>query len=204
MLTINKKSLATATIAATALAGLGLATAPGASAAETATKTVTKTFTQNCQTVGPLGARSFPSTITVTQPVSVKRGAAFSITTKLKINVPASVNTSAAALGADQQVTTLTVVNVNTTLLSKATTDLTGAGSAKAPKAPVTSGKPSTLVFPALKTAFKAGAKAGNAAAKTGSITGNFQLYKNGAALGGPLPLQCAAQNVLVTSIKIV
>lgn len=204
MIILNKKTLTSATIAATAVAGLGLATAPMASAAPTATKTVSKSFVQTCQTVGPLGSRKFPSKITVTQPTSVKHGTSFTVTTLLNITVPASVNSAAHSLGANSQRTTLKTINVNTTLLSKATTDITGAGSTTAPVAPVGTSA-TTLKFPKITTKFTAGSKAGSASVKTGSISGSFVLYAsaNGSGPGSTQQLSCAAQNVPVTSITI-
>lgn len=198
------KALATVTAAAAAVAGLSLAVAPGANAATDATKTVTKSFTQTCQTVGPLGQRSFPSTITVTLPTSVAHGASFTTTTKIKLTVPGSVNGAAYALGARSQQTTLQTINVNTTKLSKATWDITGAGVTTAPKTNVPNGTPTTLTFPLIHTTFKAGATAGTANIKTGSIAGFFNLYAaDGSNPFGQQQLSCAAQNVLVTTLPV-
>lgn len=198
------KRLASVTVAAAAAAGLTLAMTPAASATATATATRTTTYTQKC-TVGILGSRDLPTKVVVTGPTAVARNAPFSVSTKITVTVPSSVNQAAYALGARSQKVVLSTINVNTTKTTTPTKDITGTGSLAGPKIVVPATGTSTIAFPAKAASFKAASTTGIATAKTGSISGLAYLYNSSGALvgGQPQKITCGAQNVLVFSLKV-
>jgi hypothetical protein len=198
------KSLATVTAAAAAVAGFSFVLAPNAMAATDANKTVTTSYTQHCTTVGILGPQDFPTKVTVTGPASVKRGANFTVTTKIVITVPAKVNTAASGAGAAKQQTTFQTINVGTTRTTTPTKDITGAGNVVAPTIAVPSGKTSQISVPVISTTFKAGSTAGAATAKTGAIQGFFHLYNAaGQDTFGQQNLVCGAANKQVFTFTV-
>ena len=205
----TKKSLATATIAATALAGFSFALAPAANASSAAaTKSFSKSFTQTCQQVGPLTDQKLGATVSGTVPTTVKRGAAFKLTnTKIKVTVPANINTILAGSGITTATVTFSVVNINNVDLAPTVKD-TVATNITTAKIPVVPGKPSNFVAPKAGTlpavALKGGAKAGTATIKSGAVKSTFQGYdKTGAKVGGPQTVSCAAVNAVLTTIKV-
>ncbi len=203
----TKKSLATATVAATALAGFSFALAPAANAQALATKTFSKAFTQKCQTVGPFGANSLGATVSGVVPTAVKKGAAFNLTNaKVKTTIPATLNSAAFAAGGRSQIVTFTVINLDNTKIAPSVKNiLTKATSAA--RTPIVAGQASSFTVPVvggLTVPLKAGTTTGLGSIKSGQVTATFQLFDaNGNALGGPQPVSCGAQNILLTTINI-
>jgi hypothetical protein len=203
----TKKSLATATVAATALAGFGFVLAPSANASATATKAFTKTFQQTCQQVGILTNQKLSATVSGVTPTTVKKGAAFSLTgAKIKVVVPAGINTVLSGSGISSATVTFSVINLNNVNLSPTTVDAVKTNITTA-KIPVVAGKTSTFAVPktgTLSVALKGGTKAGAATIKAGSITATFQGYNSsGAKVGGAQPVSCSASNTVLTSLTV-
>jgi len=204
----TKKSLATATVAATALAGLGLVIAPSANAAATANKTFSTSFTQNCGKVGDfLTNQKLGATVSGTLPASVKKGAAFSLTgAKIKVVVPSVINTFLAGGGVTSATVTFSVVNLNNTNITPATIDAVKTNITTV-KIPVVAGKTSTFTAPTsggLTVALRGGTKAGAATIKAGSVAATFQGFNaTGGKVGGAQPVSCSASNTVLTSITI-
>ncbi len=203
----TKKSLATATVAATALAGFGFVMAPSANAAATANKAFSKSFTQTCQQVGPLTNQKLGATVSGTIPATVKKGAAFTLTgAKIKVVVPAGINTVLAGSGITSATVTFSVINLNNTNITPATIDAVKTNITTA-RIPVNPGQTSSFVAPTkggLTVALKGGTKAGAATLKAGSVAATFQGYNAaGGKVGGAQPVSCSASNTLLTSITI-
>ena len=203
---ITKKSLATATIAATALAGAGFASAPAASADAAATKTFSKSFQQRCN-VGPFGPRDLGVTVSGVIPTAVKKGAAFNVTNaKIRVTIPATLNSAAYAAGARSQTVTFSVVNLNNTNIAPAVKDAIATNITTARTA-VPANAPSSFLAPktgGLTVPLKGGANVGTGTLKSGSVSATFQLYNAaGAAIGGPQTVTCGATNIVLTTTKI-
>lgn len=209
---MTKKTLATATVAATALAGLSVAVAPGASAATTATKSFSKSFNQTC-TVGPFGSHILGATVSGTTPTTVKRGAAFSLTNgKIKVVVGVAadgapnLNAQAFSVGARFQKVTFKTVNLNNTDIAPATKNAL-TKSITTGFVPVPNGGTSNFLAPtsgALTVALKGGTKAGTGTIKAGSVSATFTLYD---AAKNPIlqnqPVTCGATNTALTTLKV-
>ena len=204
----TKKSLATATIAATALAGFSFALAPAANAEAAATKTFTKSFSQICQTVGPLQNQKLGATVSGTVPTTVKRGAPFKLTnTKIKVTVPANINTILSSTGIASATVTFSVININNVDLAPAVKD-TVVTNVTTARIPVVAGQPSSFVAPKTgglpAVALKGGTKAGTATIKSGAVKATFQGYNAaGAKQGGPQPVSCSPANAVLTTLKV-
>jgi hypothetical protein len=203
----TKKSLATATVAATALAGFGFVLAPSANAATTANKAFTKTFQQTCQQVGPLTNQKLGATVSGITPATVKKGAAFSLTSaKIKVVVPAGINTVLAGSGISSATVTFSVINLNNVNIAPATVDAVKTNITTA-RIPVVPGQTSSFAVPktgGLTVALKGGTKAGAASIKAGSIKATFQGYNSsGAKVGGAQVVSCSASNTVLTSLTI-
>lgn len=175
----TKKSLATATIAATALAGLSFAFAPGATAATTATKTFTKSFPDSCS-VGFFGQYNLQATVSGTVPTAVARNAKFNLTNaKIRVVLPGNLNAQAYAAGARFTKVTFKVVNLNNVKIVPATkdavaTDITTGfvavpnGATSAFNAPTTGG---------LTVPLTAGTTTGTGKLNAGAVQATFTLY---------------------------
>lgn len=211
-MTITKKSLVTATVAATALAGVSLAVAPAANAATTATKSFSKSFNQNC-TVGPFGSHVLGASVSGVTPTTVKRGAAFKLTNgKIKVVVGVAadpgpnLNAQAYSVGARFQKVTFKTVNLNNTNLAPATKNALTTSITTA-FVPVPNGGTSNFLAPAtgaLTVALKGGTKAGTGTIKAGSVSATFTLYD---AAKNPIlqnqPVTCGATNTVLTTLKV-
>lgn len=205
----STKSLATAAAAATALAGFTFAFAPAAGATASATTTFAKSFQQVCQTVGPFGQRTLGAKITGVKPTSVVHGSPFMLTNlKIGVTVPGDLNTAAAATGAKSQTVTFSIVNLNNKNITPTTYDIVKTNVTTAP-VNIVAGLPSTFLAPptgGLTAALTAGV-AGTGTVRSGKVVATFQLYSGtngtGSTIGGPQPVSCAAQNVLLTAITI-
>ncbi len=171
------KMLATTTLAATALAGVG-AFAPAASAAPAATKTFAQSFTDTCA-VNPFGNFPLGAAVTGTAPTTVVHGAAFKLTNlKIKVTVPGSLNATAAGAGAKYQRVTFQIVNINNKGITPAVADTVKTDFTTG-FVPVVANKPSVFTAPAtggLSVALKAGAK-GTGTIQAGSVQASFTLY---------------------------
>jgi hypothetical protein len=203
----TKKSLATATIAATALAGLGVLNAPTASAEAAATKTFSKTFQQTCQQVGPLTDQELQATVSGVQPVGVKRGAAFKLTNvKIKVVVPANINSVLATTGVRSATVTFSVVNLKNTNLAPATKDAI-ATNVTTKRIQVVAGQTSSFVVPkvgGLTVGLKGGTKVGPGTMRSGNVAATFQGYDaNGNKLGPANVVRCAAENVVLGTVRV-
>lgn len=197
------KGLATATIAATALAGISFAVTPAANASAAANKTFHTNVKPTCK-VGSFGNHVLPSVVSGTVPTSVKRGAAFSMTgSNIKVTVPADLNQQAYTVGARFQKVTFKVVNVNNTNIAPSVKD-TVTKDFTTGFVPVPANGTSSFLTKTVSVPLKGGTKAGTGTIKAGSVTSTFTLYDaNKNVLLANQPVSCGATNTPLVAIKI-
>lgn len=209
---LTKKSLATATVAATALAGMSVALAPAATAATAGTlanKNFTKSFVSTCQ-VGPFGTQRLPSKVTGTVPSSVAKGSAFKLTNgKITVTVPASLNQQAYAAGARYQKVTFKTVNLSNRNITPKVKD-TVVNDITTPFVAVPQNANSNFTVPSgagLTVPLKAGTTAGTGSLGVGSVQATFTLYNaNKQPILSDQSVNCAepTPRVTLTTIQIV
>jgi hypothetical protein len=177
------------------------------SAVASTTATKTSTFTLVCN-AGILGNISLTgSKATATYPASAKHGSKFSSTFNANLQIPASVEAKAAALGSKQFDGTVTLVNVSSSDASPSPLNV-ASPAIPIPKTPVIKNKAGHLLIPHtgnITMHFTAGSKTGTDTAKLGNAAATIHEYNSAGVAFLTISVTCQppAPTVTLVSTKI-